>query len=59
MPEGKLSLEKPTAARTARRNSTFIPPIERVRSGVGHGVRESVSSPAGIPKRRSIGHGQD
>ncbi|TAQ90172.1 hypothetical protein B7494_g1476 [Chlorociboria aeruginascens] len=56
-----LSSEKLRLHRkSATRNLRFAPTVQRRRSGIGHGGRESISSFSGTSiKRRSIGHGQD
>ena len=43
-----------------RRNSRLMSPLDRTRSGIGHGSRESIDSLIeGKVKRRSLGHGQE
>jgi axial budding pattern protein 2 len=53
------SMEAPSRGRTTRRDSKGITPMDRTRSGIGHGSRDFGSRIFGeSPKRRSIGHGQ-
>ncbi|KAH8592781.1 hypothetical protein B0O99DRAFT_576411 [Bisporella sp. PMI_857] len=53
-------IQSPTPPKAVRRNSKLMSPLDRTRSGIGHGSRESIDSIiSGTFKRRSIGHGQD
>ena len=52
-------LRKSTSMKIAPTHSTLMSHVQRAESGHGHGIRGSISTPAEIANRRSIGRGLD